>query len=112
MMAWTSPLFTRRSTPRRISFFPTPACKFLISRNIQHSVLRNSKFEIRNSRQHPRGYSQTCHLHREPGQQLGVFQQFVSTPARHSREPVNVDLAILGVGHPHPLASGGEVIAD
>src|SRR5437773_11457561 len=112
MMAWTSPLFTRRSTPRRISFFPTPACRFLISRNIRHSTW---KLENRNSKlvtARPGLLKQARHLHREPRQQLGVFQQFVSTPARHSREPVNVDLAILGVGHPHPLASGGEVVAD
>src|SRR5438067_1997414 len=112
MMAWTSPLFTRRSTPRRISFFPTPACRFLISRNIRHSTWklenRNSKLVTARSGL----LKQTRHLHREPRQQLGVFQQFVSTSARHSREPVNVDLAILGVGHPDPLASGGEVIAD
>src|SRR5258708_595295 len=31
MMAWTSPGFTVRLTPRRISLFSTRACRFLIS---------------------------------------------------------------------------------
>src|SRR4029077_16877072 len=34
MMAWTSPAFTWRSMPRRISLSSTLACRFLISRII------------------------------------------------------------------------------
>src|SRR4051794_11814278 len=45
MMAWTSPGFTVRSTPRRISLSSTRACRFLIS-SISVAVLNQNQSKV------------------------------------------------------------------